>query len=128
MFVYVFFFNSFFIIISFSGVCGPVGVADRNKIPDAKMTASTLYNSYYQPYYGRLHKNRSGGGRWCPKTESDLTDYLQVDLGALRSVCAVATQGVQSHGEWTKSYKLQFSLDGATWKPYMENSVEKVIC
>ena len=116
----------FFIIISFSEVCGPVGVADRNKIPDAKMTASTLYNSYYQPYYGRLHEKRPGR-RWCPKTESDLTDYLQVDLGALRSVCAVVTEGVESHGEWTTSYKLQFSLDGATWNAYKENFTEKVI-
>ena len=109
-------------------MCSSVGVEDISKIPDAKMTASTFYNSNYHPYYGRLHENRSAGNRWCPKTESDRTDYLQVDLGTVGSVCAVATEGVQSHGEWTTSYKLQFSLDGATWKPYMENLVEKVIC
>ena len=108
-------------------VYGPVGVADRNKIPDAKMSSSTFYDNRYYPYYGRLRENRSGS-RWCPKTVSDRTDYLQVDVGTVRSVCAVATEGVQSHSEWTTSYKLQFSLDGATWNAYKENFKEKVIC
>ena len=73
-------------------VCKSVGVADRNRIPDARMTASTFYDTYYYPYYGRLHENRRKGA-WCAKTPSDRTDYLQVDLGTVLYVCAVATQG-----------------------------------
>jgi len=104
-------------------ICGPVGVEDRNKIPDARMTASTYHTTYY-PYYGRLNENRGNGG-WCTKTTTDRTDYLQADMGSVHSVCAVATQG-QRGSHWTPSYKVHLSADGVTWKSYKENNVEKV--
>ena len=59
-----------------------VGVADRNRIPDARVTASSFHNtdsSHNHPYYGRLHEDRRRGA-WCAKTSSDRTHYLQVDL------------------------------------------------
>ena len=105
--------------------CGAVGVEDRNKIPDARMTASTIYNSAYYPYYGRLNGNR-GNGVWCPKTKRDRTDYLQVNMSAVHSVCAVATQGHRADSQRTTSYKLHLSTDGVTWSSYKENNVEKV--
>ncbi len=89
------------------------------------MTASTFYNNNEHPYYGRFNENR-GDGAWCPKTKSDRTDYLQVDLGAVRSVCAVAIQGPGGGSHWTTSYKLYLSTDGVTWNVYKENDVEKV--
>ena len=98
---------------------------DRNKIPDARMTASTYASSNYYPYYGRLNENRGAGG-WCTKTVTDRTDYLQVDMGAVHSVCAVATQGLGSVSAWTTSYKVHLSTDGVTWNSYKENNVEKV--
>ena len=106
-------------------VCGPVGVADRNITPDARMTASTFYNSAYYQYYGRLNENR-GYGAWYPKTKTDKTDFLQVDMGTVHYVCAVATQGASGIGEWTTGYKLRLSMNGVTWHAYMENNVEKV--
>ncbi|KAL9970397.1 hypothetical protein ACROYT_G022767 [Oculina patagonica] len=105
------------------GECGPVGVEDRNTIPDARMTASTFFSSNYHPYYGRLNENR-GDRVWCTKTTSDRTDYLQVDMGAVHFVCAVATQGRGS--SWIISYKVHLSTDGVTWNSYKENNVEKV--
>ena len=105
--------------------CVPVGVEDRNKIPDGRMTASTYYSNDYHPYYGRLNGNR-GYGVWCPQTKSDSTDYLQVDMGAEHSVCAVATQGETVYSEWTTNYKVHLSTDGVTWNSYKENNVEKV--
>ena len=108
--------------------CSPVGVADRNKIPDVKITASTIHDALtsnpFYAYYGRLNENR-GRGAWCPKTPYDRTDYLQVDMGVVRSVCAVATQG-DRYGHRTTSYKLHVSLDGASWDTYEENNAEKV--
>ena len=98
-------------------VCGSVGVADRNIMPDARMTASTSFRSDYSPYYGRLNETR-GRGVWCPKTPSDKTDYLQVDMGVVHAVCAVATMGERTDDDWTTSYKLDFSLDGETWNTY----------
>ena len=103
-----------------------MGVADRNTIADARMTASTISDYRYQPYYGRLNGNWGTVGAWCPKTSSDRTDYLQVDMGAVHFVCAVATQGTGNGGAWVTSYKLHLSLNGATFTAYTENNAEKV--
>lgn len=100
-----------------------VGVAERNLIPDAALTARSDFGSYYVSHYGRLNGNR-GAGAWCPKTPSDRGDFLQADMGKVHSVCAVATQG--RSGEWTTSYKLQLSIDGVTWNTYKEANIEKV--
>ena len=88
------------------------------------MTASTYYLSYHS-YYGRLNDNQGRGG-WCAKTETDRTDYLQVDMNAVHSVCAVATQGHRTGPSWTTSYKVHLSTDAVTWSSYKENNVEKV--
>ena len=103
-----------------------MGVADRNRIPNAQMTASSYYSSSYYPYYGRLNEAQGAGG-WCPTTrQGPRTDYLQVDLGAVHSVCAVATQGASNIDERTTSYILRMSKDGVTWNTYKENNAEKV--
>jgi len=90
------------------------------------MTASTFHSTGYYPYYGRLNEDR-GGGAWCPKTRTDRRDYLQVDMGAVHCVCAVATQGLRSGAVWTTSYKVHFSTDGYTWNAYRESNEEKVV-
>lgn len=91
------------------------------------MTANSFYSGSYHPYHGRLNESR-GHGVWCTKTSSDRTDYLQVDMVEVRSVCAVATQGLQYY--WfpicTASYKLHLSTDGLTWKTYNETNIEKI--
>ena len=89
------------------------------------MTASSYYDARHYPYYGRLNETRGIGG-WCPKTrQGPRTDYLQVDLGTIQSVCAVATQGTRVN-EWTTSYVLRMSIDEIIWNPYKENNAEKV--
>jgi len=105
--------------------CEAVGVEDRNKIPDARMTASTLYDNRYRPYYGRLNEQRERAA-WCTETKTDRTDYLQVDMGTVHSVCEVATQGPQKDDAWTTSYKVHLSTDGVNWNAYKENNEEKV--
>lgn len=89
------------------------------------MTAKTFAHSAYYPYYGRLNEQR-GNGAWGPGGRYDRTEYLQIDMGAVQSVCAVATQGTRGHGEWTTSYKVHFSADGVNWKAYRESNSEKV--
>ena len=104
--------------------CQPAGVADINTIPDDRITAST-FNGNLQPYYGRLNGQRGSLGAWCTQTRDDRTDYLQVDMGAVRSVCAVATQGA-TISYWITSFKLRLSLDGTTFNYYMEDNAVKV--
>lgn len=104
-------------------MCKAVGVEDRNTIPDARMTASSTHPRDL-PYYGRLNGKRYNGV-WCTKAKQIREDYLQVDMGVVHSVCAVATQG-PSNAVWVKSYKLQLSTDGVTWYFFKENNKEKV--
>ena len=54
-----------------------------------------------------------------------LMTIIQVDMGAGRTVCGVATQG-KANGSFIKSYRLSFSTDGTSWTAYKEQNVEKV--
>lgn len=106
-------------------MCGPVGVEDNDNIPDVRMTASSYFNIKYYPHYGRLNEDRVHGA-WCPKKKDDRRDYLEVDMGAVHSVCAAATQGEKVQHDWTTSYKVNQFIDRVTWNSYNENTVEKV--
>ena len=45
----------------------------------------------------------------------------QIDLGRVRSVSGVASQGLNwPAGNFVKSYKLNYSTDGTTWQSYRE--------
>ena len=100
--------------------CLAVGVADINMIADGKITASSVLLQYY-PYKGRLNGEKG----WCPSSTSNRNDYIQIDMGAVYSICAVATQG-KANGSWVKSYKISLSNDGTNWTPYQEGNMEKV--
>ena len=89
------------------------------------MTATSFAWSAYQPHFGRLHEQR-GNGAWGPGSSSDRTAYLQVDMGTVHYVCAVATQGERETREWTTSYKVHFSTDGVNWNAYKERNSEHV--
>ena len=109
----------------FLAVCKVVGVEDPNKIPNAWMTASSEARTLLRASNGRVNMKK-GWYRWCPSTKSDQSDYLQVDIGAVRNVCAVATQS--RHVEYAKTYYLQISVDGVNWNTYEENKAKKVNC
>ena len=101
-------------------------MASGGRIPDDSFSASSIFVPKYAAKYGRLN----GTGAWEPKTTTDITDYLQIDLLYEYVICAVATQGnppSQSQAqEWTTEYKLRFSLNGTTFLPYKENKIDKV--
>ena len=104
------------------GPCTAIGVsADINNIPDDQMNATSHYLAYYS-YNGRLN----GTSGWCAGSRDNYADdYLQIDMGAEYSVCAVATQG-KSSGSYLTSYQLSFSTDGETWSTYQEDGQDKV--
>jgi len=87
------------------------------------MTASSTHPKDL-PHYGRLDGTRHNGV-WCTEKNQIDEDYLQVDMGAVHSVCAVATQGPRNE-LYAKSFKLQLSTDNVTWNVYHENNVDKV--
>ncbi|XP_048579550.1 lactadherin-like isoform X2 [Nematostella vectensis] len=84
-----------------------LGLID-DAIPDSAMSASSGSASA-----GRLY----GGSSWC-STSSSVSEYLQVDLGGVRTVLGVATQGSPGEEKWVKTYNLQYSGDGTRWLTY----------
>ena len=99
------------------------------------MTATTFYsrNSFdnrYRPYNGRLSARKSKDEcAWEAKEKSTGTDYLQVDLGGVFFICALATKGNACDAqEWTETYKIYLSSDGKSWNPYTNDSGVVKVC
>jgi hypothetical protein len=70
--------------------------------------SSALYGS--SAAQARLH----GSSSWRPYF-NDNNPWLQIDLGEIHYVCAVATQGDPYYWQMTTKYKLRWSLDGVDW-------------
>ncbi|XP_074611760.1 receptor-type tyrosine-protein phosphatase S-like isoform X5 [Acropora palmata] len=98
-----------------------VGVSDRNVIYDPRFSASSSLSGS-PPSNGRLN----GASAWIPSSNNDNNDYLQIDLGSVYVVCAVATQGNPSANDWTKTYKIKTSLDNVNWQWYQESDMTKI--
>ena len=99
----------------------PVGVSDSSVIFDQRFSALSYYSGY-SPSDGRL----KGSNAWIPATNHNNSDFLQIDLGSLYFVCGVATQGRAANDQWTKTYKIETSLDNVVWTFYSEGGSEKV--
>ena len=101
----------------------PIGVSDRSIIPDDRFTASSYFSDYYKPHYARLNGKERG---WSPKTRDNSSDYLQIDLGAVFVIRAVATQGHSVGGARTTEYKISTSTDSTHWTMYQSGGKVKV--
>ncbi|XP_078667407.1 lactadherin-like [Branchiostoma floridae x Branchiostoma belcheri] len=104
---------------TFTTVCqSPLGM-ESGAIPDDSITASSVL-TYVQPYFGRL-KGTAGVGGWASAGQ-DRAQWLQVDLGVIKRVTGIVTQGafhpVHDQYSWVTSYKLQYSGDGTFWTTY----------
>lgn len=108
-------------------MCEAIGVQNRYKVPDSRMTASSSFAGHFDASRGRLWNQRQGGS-WEPKYPANVgKDWLQVDMGSMLSVCAVATQGNGwIYPDWVTAYKIKLSTDGNIWKFYQEDGVDKV--
>lgn len=103
----------------------PLGVENGN-ISDVAMTSSTILSATTLPHFARL-RNQLGGCAWVPANTADRnSSWLQIDLGILINVSAVATQGSCDDSQWTKSYVFMYSRNGLDWKYYGELGIVRV--
>ncbi|XP_015759655.1 PREDICTED: uncharacterized protein LOC107338918 [Acropora digitifera] len=98
-----------------------VRVSDGSIIYDQRFSASSSL-SRSRASNGRLR----GGSAWIPSSNNNNNDYLQIDLGSVYVVCAVATQGNPSANDWTEKYKIETSLDNVNWQWYQKKNTVKV--
>lgn len=108
--------------IHFSEACQAqaVEVANPYFFSDKSLSASSS-RSDNKPYKARL---KSSSGAWSPSNDENADDYLEINLGDVYFICAVATQGHPSEDAWTKSYELYLFLE--YWIRYKENNTQKV--
>ncbi|XP_027059482.1 neurogenic locus Notch protein-like [Pocillopora damicornis] len=101
--------------------CGEALGMASYAIPNGQVKASSEWDPNHAAIQGRLHYLPPPGkqGGWSSK-HNNVNQWLQIDLGALLKVTAVATQGRSNHDQWVTKYKLQYSNDGATFSYYME--------
>jgi len=86
---------------------------ESGKIKHYQITASSYYGHYYVPWNARLHmKSVAGehGGAWAAGSlRAPL--WVQIDLGSVKKVTVIATQGHPDKGQWVKSYKVLYGND-----------------
>lgn len=113
-------------IYSLIGACGaPLGLED-GRIPKNAMTSSSMWDWRHGPYRARLnHLNRGGTGAWSSRY-NNVFQWLQINLGQVTKVVAVATQGRYDANQWVKKYEISYGLYGNKLTFYSINRKVKV--
>ncbi|XP_030204749.1 neuropilin-1a isoform X2 [Gadus morhua] len=103
----------------------PLGL-ESGEIPSDQIVASSQYNPSWSPERSRLNYYENA---WTPAEDSN-KEWIQVDLGFLRFVSAIGTQGAVSQETkktyYVKSYKVDVSSNGEDWITLKEGSKQKV--
>ena len=108
-----------------------VGVANSSIVPDNRFSASSEYDTRrYKASNARLN----GVWGWGPTNSGKDDAYLQIDLGTVYTIYAIATQGnggTDGKGgggddEWVKMYKLKILSVKGLWSFYKAGSTIQV--
>ncbi len=99
---------------------GPIGsYCGTPLLADANITASSsCCGGGHEPYRGRLFNSTcSGNQTWASANPTSYgTEWWQEDLGSVKPVNGVATQGRSDFsGQRVTSYTVKLSIDGTTW-------------
>ncbi|KAK3706338.1 hypothetical protein QZH41_006606 [Actinostola sp. cb2023] len=96
----------------------PLGMQSK-AIPDARITASSMWDGNHAPAQGRLNYKppRGKAGSWSSR-HNRVGQWIQVDLNRVTKVTGIATQGRTNANQWVTKYKLQYSSDGKTFNNY----------
>uniref|UniRef100_A0A8C6M041 Neuropilin n=1 Tax=Nothobranchius furzeri TaxID=105023 RepID=A0A8C6M041_NOTFU len=103
----------------------PLGM-ETGEISSDQISASSKYNSNWSPERSRLNYQENG---WTP-SDDNIREWIQVDLGFLRFVSAIGTQGAISKETkkhyYVRSYKVDLSSNGEDWVTVKEDSKQKI--
>ncbi|XP_034039994.1 neuropilin-1a-like [Thalassophryne amazonica] len=103
----------------------PLGM-ESGKITSEQISASSQYNKDWSPERSRLNFQENG---WTPSDDS-VREWIQVDLGFLRFITAIGTQGAISKETkkhyYVLNYKVDLSSNGEDWVTVKEGSKQKI--
>nr|XP_015217385.1 PREDICTED: macrophage mannose receptor 1-like [Lepisosteus oculatus] len=83
-------------------------------IPSTRLSASSS-SSNHSPDSARLN----GNSCWMPSSPAN--SWIQVDLGETKKVTGIVIQGCPDADHWVTSFKVQSSMDGRTWRDYVND-------
>ncbi|XP_019936674.2 coagulation factor VIII isoform X1 [Paralichthys olivaceus] len=106
----------------------PLGLQEIRRIPDSSFSASSFHRSlfdYWRPSLARLHLEGRANA-WRPMNNNP-HEWLQVDLGKVRRITGVITQGARSlfTPMMVTEFSVTFSQDGQSWSSVLEGSSQK---
>lgn len=114
-----------------NGCSTPLGLED-GRIQNKQITASSFKKSWWGDYWEPSLARLNAQGRvnaWQAKANNN-KQWLQVDLLKIKKVTAIVTQGCKSLSSemYVKSYSIQYSDQGVSWKPYRQkfSMVDKI--
>ena len=103
---------------------------EDGRIPDSRISASTMYNKKNAPYLARLHSQGRGNknGGWL-SLRFDNKKWIQVDLGKTMMVSHIQTQGYRDRNHWAKKFTVSYSYNGKSYEDYKDlDGQPKVKC
>lgn len=105
----------------------PLGLQNR-RLPDSRITASSVWNHFHAARLGRLGQVKHGRfvGAWSAKHNNHL-QWFKCDFGRPMKITKVATQGRQDTNQWVTSFYLSSSQDNVHWEVYKFRSAYKVM-
>ncbi|CAH3022884.1 unnamed protein product [Porites evermanni] len=98
----------------------PLGLEDKRLTP-GDISASSYYNAYLAPWYGRLNHIYS----WSVRTRNS-KQWMKVNFGDVMRFKGIATQGRSNANQWVMSYVVTYSGDDVTYVPYKERRRVKI--
>ncbi|PFX17584.1 sushi, von Willebrand factor type A, EGF and pentraxin domain-containing protein 1-like [Stylophora pistillata] len=122
------------IVVTWALDCNtPVGIEDGT-LEDSRMTANSNINKWHAAKEGRLNNYKgkpgnSGVGAWCAdKRDSNQYRYIQFDLGTVRKIGKIATQGRNTSSyQYVSSYRILHSNLGTIFEGILDINHNEVI-
>lgn len=101
----------------------------NGEVDDIHLTASSSLDNEHLPFKTRLVRESvepaEVKGCWCAH-DVNLRQYIEADLGEMKTITGVATQGYVSHDNWVSTYRLGYSDTTNALEWYRENDDERV--
>lgn len=89
----------------------PTGMESLD-IKDSQLSVLFIYNQDHGTDNARLNKQPYQGkpGAWCA-IENNVNQWISVDLGSIKTITGVATQGRSDCDQWVTKYVISYSDD-----------------
>ena len=93
-----------------------IGDVSNPVVDDTALTSSSIFSAITPARLSRLNTSAENGyaGAWSARF-ANTAQWIKVDLGGVKTVQQVITQGRQDFNQWVREYRVSYSLDDVTF-------------